>query len=190
MSTEMTIVVSLISSFATALLGTLGWWLLEIRRNKNIRKSINLFLVEVLKPVIVSLKDTQENNRKSLIDEMKDFVDLEKGDSYLKTSYFPLFNSKFFTSFQEIQLRLAYKSSEKYVALLEVKGYLDGFQGRMPHDVQQDWIKFIEEHKKICKTDILSCESVKYQTRMFQDNLDSSREMAERMLNEINKAIS
>lgn len=186
----MTIVVSLISVVATGLLGLLGWYLLECRQNRVVHKSVNIFLVDVIIPVIKALKDTDEDGQKSLIDKMIDFVDLSKGETFMKLTYYPLFNSDFFQGFPQNRLRLAYGKKDKYIALLEVKGYLDGFQGRMPHQVQKNWVDFINEHQKECKTDIKLCRGVKHQTMIYQSNLNSTREMAEKMLAEINKVIA
>jgi hypothetical protein len=189
MSTEMTIIVSLISVVATGFLGLVGWYLLEWRQNYVVRKTVKIYLIDVLIPVVKALKDPGEDGDKSLIDKMIDFVDVSKGESVMKTSYYPLFNSDFFKAFPENRLMLAHKKKEKYVALLEVKGYLDGFQGRMPHQVQKNWVDFINDHQQICKTNIETCRSVRHETRIYQSNLESSREMAERLMIEINKVI-
>jgi hypothetical protein len=179
-----------LSVLATGILGLLGWFLHERRQNYVARKSVKIFLIDVIKPVISALKDSHGEGEKGMIDKMIDFVDLSKGDSFMKLSYYPLFNTNFFQGFPQNRLRLAHGNRARYVALLEVIGYLDGFQGRMPHEIQRDWVDFINEHQKECKTDIKLCRGVRHETMIFQSNLESTRDMAEKMLIEINKVIS
>jgi hypothetical protein len=172
----------------TILIGVVGWYILEFRRNYFIKKSVKTFLNEVIKPIALNLKDESEGGEKSQIDKVFDFVDLSNGDKYLSTSHFPLFNSNVLKSFPINRLSVCYKS-EPFLALMNVIGYLDGFQDRMPTDIQKQWIDFINVHKKECKVDIQICAAVKHQTKLYQSNLDHTRDMAEKLLKEIEKTI-
>jgi hypothetical protein len=180
----------IIPIIATAIIGLLGWYLLELRANYVIRKSVKTFLNEVIKPIILTIKDPADDGSYGQIDKVYDFVDLSNGDKELSTTHFPLFNSNFLKSFPMNRLRVAYRNSERFVSLMNVIGYLDGFQNRMPNDIQKQWVDHINEHQKECTVNIRVCAVVQYQTKLFQSNLEHTRDMAKNLIEEIDKAIA
>lgn len=175
---------------ATGLLGVIGWFLIELRQKHFEKKVIDTFLIEVIKPVIVAIAKGKKPDQKSQIDEIFDFVDLSNGSQAPSISHFPLFNSNLLKSFPLHRLRITYGSNKKFVALMNITGYLDGFQGRMPNDIQKQWSDFINKHQKECEVDILKCSAVKEQTKLYQENLDHTREMAKKLMIEINTVIN
>jgi hypothetical protein len=179
----------LVPILSTALIGVLGWYLIELRTNYVIRKTVKTFLIEVIKPIVLTIKDESDNGEKSQIDKVHDFVDLSKGDQFLTTSHFPLFNSNLLKGFPINRLRVSYYNSERFVALMNVIGYLDGFQNRMPNDIQKQWVDFINQHQKECKVSIKRCAGVRSETRLYQSNLEHTKDMAEKLLIEIEKTI-
>ena len=173
-----------------ALLTFIGWLYNQGRQNRILRKSVRVFLVEIIRPHVLELKDPKENGEKSLIDKMINFVDLSKGDSgIVNIKYNPLFNSSFFQGYSHNELRLAHRKKDKYIALVNIIGYLDGFQGRLPYQVQRNWVDWVDQHKKECKTELLICQGVKHQTKVFQNNLERSKDMANHLLELIDKVL-
>ncbi|PCI96057.1 MAG: hypothetical protein COB15_11460 [Flavobacteriales bacterium] len=182
-------ILQIIPVLATAIIGFFGWYFLQLRTSYVIRKSVKTFLDQVIKPVILDIKDTSEDGTKGEMDKVYDFVDLSNGYNELTTSHFPLFNSNFLKSFPMSRLRVAYRNSDRFVSLMNVIGYLDGFQNRMPNDIQKQWIDFINKHKKECEVNIRDCNAVQYQTKLFQSNIDNTRNMAKNLFEEIEKTI-
>jgi hypothetical protein len=173
-------------------LALLGWFLREQWLNYLTRRSINLYLKESIKDAIFSMIGNPQEEDIGQIDKLKDWLDISNGrNEYLTVTYFPLFTTEFFKSFPKQRLRSAYWRKDKFMTLMNVIGYIDGFEGRKPRDIQQNWIDWIEVHKKECEvTPYYNCDSVAYEIRMCHSNLEHIRVMAEKLLVEVNKILS
>lgn len=106
----------------------------KIKRNR-IKKTISSYLADTISPKIDKLKE-ELKTVSSAIEKYN------SGDVAL--GMHPTFNSVVMKSFNMVDLQLIY--DEKFSKIINVIGYLDNLEKRLPHFYFKEYVKDVEQH--------------------------------------------
>lgn len=106
----------------------------KIKRNR-IRKTISSYLLDTILPKIEKLK--KELHTVSCAIEKYNSEDVTLG-------MHPTFNSTVMKSFNMVDLQIIY--DEKFSKIINIIGYLDNLEKRLPHYYFREYVKDVDQH--------------------------------------------